>query len=109
MTQTGWMGLISAAPFGRGTPGRNSKIMGDLALLDKGGYWPPMPQQPRADEPDDQNHAGADQWRHADAQMAEGKTVVDRPDRLAGKERRRMHRQRGAARGLRQIRDVNLE
>src|SRR5580692_11737825 len=101
MTQTGSMGLISAAPFARGTPGRNSKIMGDLAPFDKGGYRPPMPQQPRADDPDDQNHAGADQRRHGDAEMAEGKAVINRPDRLAGEERRRMHRQRRAARGLR--------
>src|SRR5580704_16230750 len=106
MTQTGSMGLISAAPFARGTPGRNSKIMVDVAPFDKGGYRPPMPQQARANETDDQNHPGADQRRYGDAEMAEGKAVVDRPDRLAGKERRRMHRQRGAARGLRQVGDV---
>src|SRR4029077_20844596 len=101
MTQTGSMGLISADPQGRGgTPGRNNKIMGDLAPFDKAGSGPPMPQQPRADEADDQDHAGADQRRHADAEMAEGKAVIDRPDGLAGKERRRMHRQRGAARSL---------
>jgi hypothetical protein len=58
------MGLISAAPFARGTPGRNSKIMGDLAPFYKGRYRPPMPQQASADEPDDQNHTGADRWRH---------------------------------------------
>jgi hypothetical protein len=37
MTQTGSMGLISAAHLSRGTPGRNSKIMGDLAPFDKAG------------------------------------------------------------------------
>jgi hypothetical protein len=64
MTQTGSMGLISAAHLSRGTPGRNSKIMGDLVPLDKAGSGPPMPQQARADDPDDQNHAGTDQRRH---------------------------------------------
>ena len=68
-----------------------------------------MPQQARADDPDDQYHAGADERRHGDAEMAEGKAVIDRPDRLAGKERRRMQRQRGAARGLRQVGDVDLD
>ena len=38
MTQTGSMGLISAALSSRGTPGRNSKIMGDFAPSDKGRY-----------------------------------------------------------------------
>jgi hypothetical protein len=70
MTQTGSMGLISAAPFARGTPGRNSKIMGDLALLDKGGYRPPMPQQARADEPDDQDHA-TQLLRHSHTEVRE--------------------------------------
>jgi hypothetical protein len=57
MTQTGSMGLISAAPFARGTPGRNNEIMGDLAPFHKAGPGPPMPQQARADDPDGQNHA----------------------------------------------------
>jgi len=43
MTQTGSMGLISAAPFARGTPGRNSQIMGDSAPFHKAGSGPPMP------------------------------------------------------------------
>jgi hypothetical protein len=83
--------------------------MGALTPFDKAGSRPPMPQQPRTDEADDQDYAGTDQRRHGDAEMAEGKAVIDRPDRLAGKERRGMHRQRGAARGLRQVGDVNLD
>jgi hypothetical protein len=74
---------------------------GRLAPFHKAGPGPPMPQQPRADDADDQDHSGADQRRHGDAEMAEGKAVIDRPDRLAGKERRGMQRQRCAARGLR--------
>jgi hypothetical protein len=36
MTQTGSMGLISAAPFARGTPGRNSYDNGEFSALQQG-------------------------------------------------------------------------
>src|SRR5690348_15955849 len=84
-------------------------MMGVLRLVGKPRPLPPMPQEPRANKADDHDRASAKEWRRAKAEMTEGETVVDRPDRLPGKERGRVHRQRGAARRLRQVGDMNLD
>jgi len=67
-------------------------MMGVLRPFGKVHARPPVPQVARADEADREDHGGADEQRLAEADMTEGKAVIDRAERLAGKERAGMHR-----------------
>ena len=78
-------------------------IMGGLRSFGKGEARPAMPQVARADKPDYEDDDGANQRRLGDAEMFEGVTIINRPDGLAEIERRRMQRQSGATRSLREI------
>ena len=69
----------------------------------------PPAQHLRADEAHAQHHQGADQDGRLRAAVGKSEAVHHRADRLAEIERRRMHRGGGAARGLRQVGDVDLD